>query len=73
VKWEDALDANSERLLAHCDRLADAVTGACDDDSFEDLGASASALNNLNVHAHAVTGLDVRKALKLRAFELFDD
>ena len=73
VHRERALHADAEGLLAHGEGLAHAVALALDDDALEDLGAAAGALDDLEVDAHAVAGLEVRDAAQLRALEAFDD
>ena len=70
---ERALDADAEGLLADGEGLADAVALALDDDALEDLGAPARALDDLEVDADAVAGLEARDAAQLGALESFDD
>src|SRR4051812_830821 len=73
VHREGALDADAEALLAHGEGLADPVALALDDDALEDLRTATRALDDLEMHAHAVAGLEPRDPPKLRAFEAFDD
>ena len=46
---------------------------ALDHDALEDLGAAAGALHHLEVHAHAVAGLEDRDAAQLSALDAVDD
>jgi hypothetical protein len=73
VHWEGALHADAERLLAHGERLADALTLALDDDTLEDLRTAAGALDDLEVDAHPIAGLELRDPTELRALEAVDD
>ena len=50
-----------------------AVALALDDDALEDLGAAARALDDLEVDADAVAGVELRDAAQLGALEAFDD
>ena len=56
VQRERPLDPDAERLLADGEGLARAAALALDHDALEDLGAAAVALDDLEVHAHAVAG-----------------
>ena len=46
---------------------------ALDDDALEDLGAAPGALDYLEVHAHAIAGLEDRDAAQLSALDAVDD
>ena len=70
---ECALDADSERLLADGERLAQPAALALDDDALEDLGAAPGALHYLEVHAHTIAGLEDRDAAQLSALDAVDD
>ncbi len=70
---ERALDADAERLLADREGLAGTVALALDDDTLEDLGAAPGALDDLEVDADAVAGLEVGDLAQLGALEAFDD
>ena len=65
VHGERALHADAERVLADREGLAHALALALDHDALEDLGAPAAALDDLEVDAYAVTGLEGRDAAKL--------
>ena len=56
VHGEHALDADAERLLADGERLTRARALAGDHDPLEDLGPLTRALDDLEVHAHAIPG-----------------
>ncbi len=58
VQRESTADANTERLLANREGLAHAVALALDDDALEHLRTAAVALDDLEVHADAVSGLE---------------
>ena len=73
VQRERPLDADAEGLLAHCEGLARAAALALDHDPLEDLGAAAGPLDDLEVHAHAVTGGKSRPLLEGSLLEVFDD
>ena len=73
VHRERPLHAHAERLLADGERLAHAAALALDHDALEDLGAAAGALDDLEVHAHAVARLEGGDAAQLRALEAVDD
>src|SRR4051812_24679816 len=73
VHGERALDADAERLLAHGEGLAYAVALALEDDSLEDLRAPARALDDLEVHAHAIAGREPRDPAQLRSLEAVDN
>ena len=73
VHRERALDADAEGLLADGEGLAGAVALALDDDALEDLRTATRALDDLEVDADAVAGLEVGDAAQLRALEAVDD
>jgi len=73
VQRERPLHAHAEGLLAHGEGLSGAMALALDDDALEHLGPAAAALDDLEMHAHPVTGLEVGDAAQLRALEAFDD
>ena len=73
VHGERALHADAEGLLADGEGLADALALALDDDALEDLGPAAGALDDLEVDADAVAGLEGGDAAELRALEGVDD
>src|SRR3954471_21851384 len=58
VHRERALHADAEGLLAHGERLPDALALALDDDALEDLGTAARALDDLEVDFEAVARLE---------------
>jgi hypothetical protein len=58
MERERALDADTERLLADGERLADARALTLDHDPLEDLDAAALTLDHLEVHAHGVARLE---------------
>jgi hypothetical protein len=61
VQREGALDADPERLLADGERLADTRALPLDDDALEDLDAAALPLDDLEVDANCVAGLELRQ------------
>src|SRR5260221_12465330 len=67
VQRERPLDADAKRLLADREGLADAGALPLEDDPLKDLGASAAALDDLEVDAHAVARREGRKSLPLLA------
>src|SRR4051794_39229320 len=73
VQRERALHADAEGLLSHGERLADALALALDDDTLEDLGAAARALDDLEVDLEAVARLEAGDAAQLRSLEGVDD
>ncbi len=73
VQREHALDADPEGLLAHGERLANAMALALDDDPLEDLHAPARTLDDLEVNLHAVARGEAGYAAQLRALDGFDD
>ena len=73
VHGERALHADAEGLLADREGLAHPLALALDDDALEDLGAAARALDDLEVDADAVAGLEGGDAAELRALEAVDD
>jgi hypothetical protein len=73
MERERPLHADAEGLLAHGERLADALPLALDDDTLEDLRTAAGALDDLEVDAHPVAGLELRDPAELRALEAVDD
>ena len=70
---ERPLHADAEGLLAHREGLAHALALPLDDDTLEDLGAAAGALDDLEVDLHAVTRLEAGDTAQLRALEGVDD
>src|SRR4051794_35982010 len=58
VHGERALDAHTEGVLADGERLARALALALDHDALEHLGPAPRALDDLEVDAHGVTGLE---------------
>ena len=72
VHRERALHADAERRLADREGLADALALALDHHAFEDLGTAASALNDLEMDANAVTRGEVGDAAKLLTLEAVD-
>ena len=73
MEREGALHADSERLLADGERLADTGALPLDDDALEDLDPAALPLDDLEVDAHGVAGLELRQAgPQLSLFEKFD-
>ena len=73
VHGERALHADAERLLADGEGLAQAGALALDHDALEHLGAAAVALDDLEVHPHAVTRLEGGDAAQLGALDVVDD
>ena len=63
VQRERPLDADAEGLLADGEGLTRARALALEDDSLEDLGAAAVALDHLEVDAHAIARVEGGKAL----------
>ena len=63
MQWERPLDADAEGLLADGEGLSRARALALEDDSLEDLGASAAALDHLEVDAHAIARVEGGKSL----------
>jgi len=73
VQRERPLDADAEGLLAHGEGLAHARPLALEDNALEDLGPLASSLDDLEVDANTVTGLEVGQPLpKLGALDAVD-
>src|SRR5918997_4673359 len=72
VHGERALDADAEGLLADGEGLANPLALALDDDALEDLGTTAGALDDLEVDADAVAGLEGGDAAELRALQGVD-
>src|SRR5687768_10386574 len=72
VHGERALDADAEGLLADGEGLADPLALALDDDALEHLGTTAGALDDLEVNADAVAGLEGGDAAELRALQGVD-
>ena len=70
---ERALDADAEGLLADGEGLARAAALALDHDALEDLGAPAGALDDLEVHAHAVARLEDGHSPQLGTLDAVDD
>src|SRR5512147_374077 len=73
VEGERPLDADAERVLAHREGLPDPGALALDADPLEDLDALAIALDDLEVDAHRVAGLEVRDVTQLAPLEAVDD
>src|SRR6185503_1996020 len=73
VERERPLDADAERLLAHGERLARAGSLPLEHDPLEDLHPPASALDDLEVHAHGIARLEARHVAQLSALEVLDD
>src|SRR6185436_10629671 len=70
VEREDALDADAARHLARGEGLADAAALPADDDALEDLDALLVAFHHLDVHAHGVSGAEIRQpVLEERGFD----
>jgi hypothetical protein len=69
---EGPLDAHAKRLLAHRERLAHTAALALDHNALEDLRAPSRALDDLEVHAHAVTRLEGRDTAQLRTLDAVD-
>jgi hypothetical protein len=55
VHGEGTLNANLKADLTNAERLADAFTGAADDNTLEDLDAGAGAFNDIDVNLDGVT------------------
>ncbi len=70
---ERPLHADAEGLLAHREGLAHALALPLDDDTLEDLGPATGALDDLEVHLHAIPRLEARDTAQLRALEGVDD
>ena len=73
VHRERALHADAEGLLADREGLARAVALALDDHALEDLRTTTRALDDLEVDADAVAGLELGYAAQLGALEVVDD
>ena len=73
VHREHALDADAERLLAHGERLAHAMSLTLDDDPLEHLHAAARALDHLKVDLDPIAGRELGDAAQLRALDGVDD
>src|SRR5439155_9829597 len=56
VDREGPLHADTKRLLADGERLADALSPPGDHDPLEHLGAAAASLHDLEMDPHPVTG-----------------
>src|ERR687893_2945305 len=69
---ERALHADAEGLLANGEGLADPLALALDHNAFEDLGTTAGALDDLEVDADAIAGLEGGDAAELRALQGVD-
>src|SRR4029079_9161400 len=61
VERERPLDADTEGLLAHSERLAKSRTLALDADAFEDLNPLPTALDHLEMDAQPVPCLELRQ------------
>src|SRR5215218_514954 len=72
VHGEGALHTHAEGLLADGEGLADPLALALDHDAFEDLGTTAGALDDLEVDADAIAGLEGGHAAELRALQGVD-
>ena len=73
MQGEGALHADTERLLADGERLADARALPLDHDALVHLHTPALALDHLEVHAHGVSGLEARNLAQLGALDGIDD
>ena len=73
VHRERALHTDAEGLLADGEGLARPVALTIDHDALEHLGALARPLDDLEMHAQAITGLKGRDTAQLSALEGFDD
>src|SRR5262249_43324513 len=73
VQRERAPHADAEGVLPHRERLAGTGALTLDHDPLEDLDPLAVALDDLEVHAHGVPGLEPRHFAQLGALELLDD
>src|SRR4029079_5553231 len=65
VQRKDALDALTERDLAHREAGPRAAAVHADDDAFEDLDSFLVALADLHVHADGIAGLHSRSIRQL--------
>ena len=72
VQRERSLDPDAERLLAHRERLARAVTLALYDNPFEHLRPAPRALDHLEVDAQPVTGVKGRYTAELGTLQAVD-
>ena len=73
VQRERPLHADAEGLLADGERLPGAMALALDHDALEHLGAAPRALDDLEVHAQTVTGVERGDPAELRSLQAFDD
>ena len=73
VQRERPLDAHAEGVLADGEGLARPAALALDHDALEDLGPLAVALDDLEVHADAVPGAEIRPLLEDALLEALDD
>ena len=74
VQREGSLDADTEGLLADGEGLAHSRALPPQDDSLEDLGAAALALDDLKVHADAIARIEGRETLpQLASLDVVDD
>ena len=74
VQRKGPLDADAKGLLADGEGLAHSRALSLDHDALEDLGAAASALNDLEVDAHAIARIKGRQTLPyLTALDVLDD
>ena len=74
MQRERPLDADAEGLLADGEGLPRARALALEDDSLEDLGAAAAALDHLEVDAHAIARVEGGKPLpQLAPLDAVDD
>jgi hypothetical protein len=74
MQRERSLDAHSEGLLAHGERLAHARPLALDHDALEDLEAAARAFDHLEVHPHGVARLEAGQVgAQLALLDALDD
>ena len=73
VNWKDSLDTNSGGDFPNREGLADAATLAGDHNTFERLGPFPATLENANVHAHGISGTEVRNVIaQLGALDLIE-
>jgi hypothetical protein len=73
VQWEGSLNADAERLLAYRERLARPAPLPLEHDALEHLGSPAIALDDLEVDAHSVAGVELRPLLEDALLEALDD
>src|SRR5262249_15338549 len=73
VKRKRPLDTDPEGLLADGEGLACPGSLPLEHDPLEDLHTPARTLDDLEVHAHGVAGLEARHVAQLSALEVLDD